>query len=268
MQKDKIKKFKKDKSYGQNFLIDQNVLQKIVAAGEITSTDFILEIGAGQGVLTTELAKRAGRVLSLEVDPRLIPELQEKFVQEKNVEIKNIDVLFFEIKTLNKQPYKIIANIPYNLTSKILTKFLFAKYKPKLMVLLVQKEVAQRICAVAGENSFLTIIVQYFGQPEILQIIKPSSFNPPPQVDSAILKIASIKQQQNFEQEKFFFQLVKIGFSQKRKMLKKNLKALFPEAAIKQALEQTKLLEQCRAEDLSLVDWLKLAENLSKIKLK
>lgn len=268
MQKDKIKKFKKDKSYGQNFLIDQNVLQKIVAAGEITSTDFILEIGAGQGVLTTELAKRAGRVLSLEVDSRLIPELQEKIVQEKNVEIKNIDVLFFEIKTLNKQPYKIIANIPYNLTSKILTKFLFAKYKPKLMVLLVQKEVAQRICAAPGESSFLTIMVQYFGQPEILQIVKPSSFNPPPQVDSAILKIVSIQQRQNSEQEKFFFQLVKIGFSQKRKMLKKNLKALFSETAIKQALEQTKLLAQCRAEDLSLDDWLKLAENLSKIKLK
>lgn len=265
---DKNKKFKKDKSYGQNFLIDQNILQKIVATGEITSTDFILEIGTGQGVMTEELAKRAGQVLSLEVDQRLIEELQEKFAQQKNIEIKNIDVLSFDPKSLVGSPYKIIANIPYNLTSPILTKFLFATHQPELMVLLVQKEVAERICGSTGSNSFLTIMVQYFGRPEILQIVKPGSFNPPPKVDSAILKIASIKKRQAVDQEKFFFQVVRIGFSQKRKMLKKNLKALFLDSVIKQAFEQTALSLECRAEDLNLNQWLELSKNLSKIKIK
>lgn len=258
----KSNNFHKDKSYGQHFLIDKNVLQKIAAAGEITSKDCVLEIGAGLGILTEELIKEAGQVLSFEIDARLMAGLQEKFSQAKNLELKNEDILSWDLNSLSCPKYKMISNIPYNITSKILEKFLMATNKPQTIVLLVQKEVAERICAPAGEKSFLSVMVQYFGQPEILQIVKATAFDPPPQVESAILRISQIASRLPPQQEKNFFRLVKVGFSQKRKMLKKNLKSIFSEVLLKKSFAEINLNTEARAEEVSLANWLKLAEKL------
>jgi len=252
-----------DKSLGQNFLVDKNILAKIVAAGDITKTDYILEVGAGAGVLTAELVKEARQVLSLEIDDRLIFLLQNKFAQQKNLEIQKESVLVFDLNVLEGQDYKVIANIPYYITSRILEKFLMAEHKPQLVVLLVQKEVAERICSTDDKKSFLSVMVQYFGTPHIVQIVKPSAFVPPPKVDSAILKISQIASRLPVDQEKFFFKVVKIGFSQKRKMLKKNLKSVFSAELINKALELANLNPEVRAEDLSVEDWLKLASQLA-----
>lgn len=261
--KEILKKIRPDKSYGQNFLVDKNILQKIVAAGEITSTDCILEIGAGQGVLTAELVRLAGRVVSYEIDSRLFGILQEKFLGRENLILKHLDILKSEPEELPCDRYKIIANIPYNITSKILEKFLTAPIKPQAMVLLVQKELAERICASPGDTSFLSVLVQYFGCPEILQIVHPSSFNPPPKVASAILKISRITSPLPPDQERAFFRLVKVGFSQKRKMLKKNLKSVWQEGQVAEAFRQSGLNETARAEDLSPEQWRSLAKILT-----
>ncbi|MCX6778794.1 MAG: 16S rRNA (adenine(1518)-N(6)/adenine(1519)-N(6))-dimethyltransferase RsmA [Candidatus Magasanikbacteria bacterium] len=252
-----------DKSLGQNFLVDKNILARIVAEGEITDKDYILEVGAGAGVLTAELVKLAKQVLSLEIDERLIFLLQNKFSQQKNLEVRKESVLVFDLNNLVGIPYKVIANIPYYLTSRILEKFLMASHKPQLMVLLVQREVAERICASDDKKSFLSVMVQYYGTPQIVQIVKPNAFVPPPKVESAILKISNISSRLSLEQEKFFFKVVKTGFVQKRKMLKKNLKSLFSPELISSAFLGVNLDSEVRAEDLSVSDWIKLAEKLA-----
>lgn len=255
--------FKTDKSYGQHFLVDKNILQQIVNGGDITPADFILEIGAGEGILTTELAKAAKNVLSLEIDQRLFKILAEKFSAFNNVEIKNEDVLKLDPQVLPKG-YKIISNIPYNISSKILEKFLTTQNQPALIVLLVQKELAQRVCAKKGDRSFLSVLVQYFGEPEILKIVSRFSFSPPPQVESAILKISNIKRRLKEREEKNFFKLVKIGFSQKRKMLKKNLKSFLDEKTITQCLTEAGIDLNSRAEEVEVEQWLILAKSVFK----
>ncbi|OGH86182.1 MAG: ribosomal RNA small subunit methyltransferase A [Candidatus Magasanikbacteria bacterium RIFOXYB2_FULL_38_10] len=244
-------------------MTDKNILQQIVAGGEIAPDDFILEIGAGEGVLTCELSKASKNVLSLEIDQRLFKILEEKFSASSNVKIKNEDALKLDPQSL-PESYKIISNIPYNITSKILEKFLTASNQPTLIVLLVQKELAERVCAGEGDKSFLSVLVQYFGEPKILKVVSRFSFSPPPQVESAILKINNITRRLKESDEKIFFQLVKIGFSQKRKMLKKNLKSFLDEKVILSGFKEARIDLNARAEEISLEKWLILAKNVFK----
>lgn len=290
-----MKKIHPDKSRGQNFLIDKNVLKKIIAAAELKPTDTVIEIGAGTGVLTVELAKRASRVVAFEIDKKLIPVLKEKVRGYKNVEIVEGDVLGFSgvpplggERALHQRPkgrtpvYKVVANIPYNITSAVLEKFLSAPNKPSPMILLVQKEVAERICAKPGQMSVLSVMVQYYGQPEIVARVPASAFWPRPKVESAILKIivgatpCGRPQSTGIEFENFFFQVVKAGFSRRRKMLKNNLKeqsAKNNNLTIKQfrldsrRLDESKIIEilkavglppTVRAQELGVEEWRKL----------
>ena len=253
-----------DKSRGQNFLIDKNVLGKIVTAAELKPSDTIIEIGAGTGVLTAELAKQAKKVIAFEIDKKLIPILRENLKDFKNVEIVNEDILRVGATPCGRPPlrYKIIANIPYNITSAVLEKFLSADCKgevtsPLLMVLMVQREVAERICAPSGKMSLLSVMVQYYGQPEIVARVPASAFWPAPKVDSAILKInvgASLVGANHF------FQIVKAGFSHRRKMLKNNLVGAYCNTPLQivDILTKAGLSPTVRAQELSVEDWKKL----------
>ncbi len=280
-----------DKSRGQNFLKDKNILAKIIDAGELKSSDTVLEIGAGTGVLTAELAKQVKKVVSFEIDKKLIPVLQENLKDFDNVEIFNESILEChprESGDLGKSgslwipacagmtdamltKYKLIANIPYNITSAILEKFLSVERPPELIVLLVQKEVAERVCANPGEMSILSVMAQYYGEPKIIACVPPSAFWPVPKVDSAILKIVinrhpelvsgsheMLKQVQHDAVR--FFSIVKAGFSQRRKMLKNNLRALGDEKIIAAAMRKAGIGEKARAQELTVEQWVDLAK--------
>ena len=238
------------KRLGQNFLIDKRVLEKIVNAANLSSDDIVLEIGPGLGVLTIELAKRVKKVIAIEKDRRMCEILKKVLKNYKNVEIINKDILDVGYSTSHIETYKLVANLPYYITSPVIRKFLEAKNKPRLMVLMVQKEVAQRICAQPPKMSLLSIAVQFYAEPEIINYVSKKSFYPQPKVDSAIIKITP-KPIPKINTKKFF-NLVKKGFSSKRKMLKNNL-------GIKESLfEELGLNPKTRAENLAVQNWIKL----------
>ncbi|OGJ55266.1 ribosomal RNA small subunit methyltransferase A, partial [Candidatus Peregrinibacteria bacterium RIFOXYB2_FULL_41_88] len=182
------------KSLGQNFLNNQETLASIISAADLNKNDQVIEIGPGHGVLTEELVKNAGSVTAIELDADLIPELKCKFLQDQNFKLINQNALEF---TPPKTPYKLVANIPYYITSPIINHFLREQRpesRPTLIVLLVQKEVAEKICAKDGSLSVLAIQVHLFGHPEIIATVPASHFTPAPKVDSAIIKITVDKQ--------------------------------------------------------------------------
>ncbi|OGY42611.1 MAG: ribosomal RNA small subunit methyltransferase A [Candidatus Buchananbacteria bacterium RBG_13_36_9] len=268
------------KAKGQNFLINQNVLQKIVAAAQLKKEGNVLEIGPGLGILTEELIKYSQNVLAVELDKRLLFFLKQKFKAPKNLEILEADILKIKNADLVKnfvdsKDYKVVANLPYNITKPILRKFLSYQPKPSVLVILVQKEVAEKICAKPGEMSLLSLTVQFYGQPEIIGYVGKQNFYPQPKVDSAILRIKSYPQNlppdlvkkpallAGFEEKKFW-QLVKLGYSSPRKQLHNNLAAglKIPNSEIKIALKTAKLNEKIRAEELALTDWFILYQQL------
>lgn len=250
---------KAKKSLGQNFLKSEKILEKIIQAGEISSNDTVLEIGPGKGALTEKILEKAGQVIAVEKDKNLFEFLQEKFSREisagKLILIGG-DILKFEIGEKNN--YKIIANIPYNITGAILKKFLTAKNQPKLMVLMVQKEVAERIIARNNKNSILSISVKVYGEPKIVAKVEKRYFSPQPKIDSAIISIKNISRKL-FNEEKIpennFWEIIHVGFAHKRKKLGSNLKKI--EFLNKNFL---KTVENERAEDLTLENWIFLAK--------
>ena len=264
------------RSMGQNFLVDDNVLRKIVEAAELKSSDIVVEIGPGLGMLTEELAKYAGKIITIEKDSELARKLNDEIrmkndEQMSNVKILNQDVL--EFNPSNLAEYKIVANIPYNITSVVIRKFLEAENKPSLMVLLVQKEVAERIIAEPGEMSLLSVSVQFYAEPEIISIVKKEAFFPVPEVDSAIVKfkihpsrhgIAEAEKSKCKINERDLFRLVKFGFAARRKTLENNLAAGLhitkPKAS--DIIKKAGLPEKIRAQDLSTENWIKLTEGI------
>ncbi|MFA5076201.1 MAG: 16S rRNA (adenine(1518)-N(6)/adenine(1519)-N(6))-dimethyltransferase RsmA [Patescibacteria group bacterium] len=254
------------KEKGQNFLIDQEVLDKIIAAADLDSEDLVLEIGPGLGVLTQELVKRAKNVLAVELDRQLVKVLENNLKDCQNLQILAGDILKIKNSDLAQdlgQPYKVVANLPYNITAQILRKFLSYTPKPQQMVLMVQKEVAERVTALPGQLSLVALAVQLYGQPEIVSVVSRQSFYPEPAVDSAILKISQIDQIWQFtpQIEKRFWQLAKIGFASRRKQLQNNLVAglKLSSAEVKNGLVKAKLDPLIRAQDLGVGDWLKLS---------
>src|SRR3989344_4466575 len=191
------KKFVPRKILGQNFLKSETALRKIVEAGEIKQNDIILEIGPGKGALTEKLLGTRCKVLAIEKDDSLCEFLKEKFKKEilsGQINLIHGDILEFTPRTYNldPRPYKVIANIPYNITGAILKKFLSAENKPEAMTLMVQKEVAERIVARDGKESLLSISVKAYGKPKILFKVGRGNFFPAPNVDSAVIKIENI----------------------------------------------------------------------------
>jgi 16S rRNA (adenine1518-N6/adenine1519-N6)-dimethyltransferase len=241
----------KKKSLGQHFLHTPSYLNAVADAADIRTGEIVLEIGPGEGALTEKLLERGAKVVALEKDSRLISLLQEKFAG-KEFEVVEGDALEYEPRF---KEYKVVGNIPYYITGALFKKFLSGTRQPSLLVFLVQKEVAERI-ARAKKESILSLSVKAYGTPKLLKTVPAGAFNPPPQVDSAILVVNDVSRK-NFKsgaQEATFFELVKKGFSQKRKFLKSNLGT--EGAAL---LAHASLAEKTRAEDVSLEKWLKMA---------
>lgn len=267
------------KYLGQNFLISRKVLGEIIEAAELSKEDTVLEIGPGIGVLTLELAKKAKKVIAVEKDPKMVEIVRDVLtvLNVKNVEIVQSDVLKLQTKNY-KLPtnYRVVANIPYYITSPVIRMFLEAENKPKSMVLMTQKEVSQRICAKPPKMSLLSVSVQFYAEPEIISYVPKRYFWPRPKVDSAILKISPL----DFAQGKqidadlpqihtnLFFEIVKAGFSSKRKFLANNLSRVLKKdkKEIKKILIQAKINQKSRAENLDIEDWIKIYKKLSTVK--
>lgn len=257
---------KPDRSQGQIFLMDKNILAKITETADLSKEDIVLEVGAGLGVLTKALAPLVKEVVAVEQDREVFKVLKKEMAKHKNVELLNSDIFkvdFTKLKSLSGD-FKIVANIPYNITSLFIRNFLSQKPKPTMMVLLVQKEVAKRIVARPGQMSLLAVAVQYYSQPTIICQVKKGCFWPVPAVDSAILKIDNIKN--NLAEDNDFFKLVKVGFSSKRKQLQNNLVngyGFSHEKAI-DLLEKAGFKSMIRAQELSVEDWQRLKSFLDK----
>lgn len=234
---------KAKKSLGQNFLKDRKVLTKIVEAAELDRDDYVIEVGPGKGVLTRELIEYAGRVTAIELDDRLIPELSKV----EDLDLIHGNALDFIPPGGN---YKVVANIPYYITSPLISHFLESKSRPSKLVLLVQKEVAEKICAEPGDMNVLAIHVQIFGKPRIVCNVPAKAFTPVPKVDSAVIVI-DVYNEPLVEDYKRMFGIVHRAFSGKRKKLSNTLPDL------KETLIELKLAD-LRPEKLSLEDWRKL----------
>lgn len=266
------------KRLGQNFLVNKGVAEKVIKAADLKPDDVVLEIGPGIGNLTQELAQRAGKVIAVEKDPKMVEILKETLKDSKNVEIIQKDILSYK---LHATSYKIVANLPYYITSPVIRMFLEAENPPETMVLIVQKEKAQRICASPPDMNLLAISVQFyvhppqvlpsakFGRagPKIISYISKKSFWPPPKVDGAILKISAFIQRKDPAFNQRFFRIVKAGFSHPRKQLVNNLLALtlpngvkLKKGQIKNWLLKNKIKSNQRAETLSIEDWINLTK--------
>lgn len=255
------------KRLGQNFLINKGVLEKIIKTANLSKKDVVLEIGPGLGNLTLELAKKAKKVIAVEKDKRMGEILKEvlKDWNVENVRIINKDVLKIKNDSMAKwfNGYKMIANLPYYITSPVIRKFLEIKSQPKEMVLMVQKEVAQRICAIPPKMSILSVSVQFYAKPKIISFVSKKSFWPQPKVDSAILQISRISTSPPGINTSLFFKIVRAGFSQPRKQLINNLsqKLKIDKEKVKNFLLKNKVQPTQRAETLNINDWQKLTKN-------
>lgn len=267
------------RSLAQNFLTDESYLARIADAADLTEDDQVLEIGPGLGVLTTHLAARAGSVVAVELDDRLIDVLNGRFADQPHVRIYHNDILtvspaqlFAADKidegqtdapgaTTDTTNYKVVANLPYYITNAILRHLLEAEQPPTLAVLLVQKEVAQRICAEPGDMSLLAVSVQFYARPTIVQTVPAGAFYPKPKVDSAILRLdVAPNPAVAHVDPPLFFRIVKAGFSQKRKQLRNSLSGglALPKEQITALLDEAEIAPQRRAETLSLAEWARL----------
>lgn len=265
---------------GQHFLTSRRVLARIIDAAELASDDTVLEVGPGSGFLTEALLARAGRVIAVEKDSRLVACLTERFADEivsgrltlVEADIRSFDPSCYKLKA---NSYKLVANIPYYLTGDFLRQFLSGEIQPSRMVLMLQREVVERIVAKDGKESILSISVKAYSRARIVTRVLAASFSPPPKVDSAIMLFENISRS-FFEQlaveclrsptkdedataiaEQRFFALVRAGFAHKRKLLASNLKSVIPDA--RAVLETLGVNPRARAENLTIADWRALA---------
>jgi 16S rRNA (adenine1518-N6/adenine1519-N6)-dimethyltransferase len=250
------------KKYGQNFLLQPEVIDKMVAAGEIKKDDTVVEVGPGFGVLTLALAEHAKQVITFEIEKKLTTYWEDQQKQHKNIEVVWGNVLYeFEKQAaLQSKPYSVVANLPYQITSHVMRKFLETAHKPDVLVLMVQKEVAERICAQAGEMSVLALSVQYYGNPEIVTQVPRSYFWPMPAVDSAVIKIKIHHRQTSAAEDSIFFKIVKAGFVSRRKMLIKNIGGICSRQKAEKVFEMLGINPKARPQELSVQQWRDLAQ--------
>jgi 16S rRNA (adenine1518-N6/adenine1519-N6)-dimethyltransferase len=253
-----------DKRLGQNYLEDPNVLEKILEAAEIQNTDTVLEIGPGLGSLTRYISVSAHQVIAVELDAKLIPILKVILKPYANIRLIQGDILEFTPKELALPPdYLVVANIPYNITSAIVRHLLESEKKPRRIVLTVQKEVAERICATPPDMSLLALSVQVYGTPHIMARIPAGAFFPAPKVDSAVVKIEICPEPViPSPLLPIFFKLIKAGFSQKRKTLRNSLSAGLRISTMEaeSLLAKAEIDAKRRAETLSLNEWERMCQ--------
>lgn len=247
------------KSLGQNFLHDPNTIQKIVDGAELPENALVLEIGPGTGVMTQVLAERAGHVIAIETDDRLIPLLEAELAEYPNTQIIHADFLKLNLAELvDNQEYYVVANLPYYITSAILRKLMDNPNRPKRFVITVQREVAERIIEEAGSMSILSLSIQFYGKPEIITRLNPAVFYPRPDVESAVLRIDVYDEPiVEIGDNRNFFKVVRAGFSQKRKQIKNSLSGgLGLKSKVVQMLLDTAQIDVTRrAETLNLEEW-------------
>jgi len=260
---------KSKKSLGQNFLKSKEALLGMCTSSNLNSEDVVVEIGPGKGALTEKLLERVALVIAVEKDRDLMDILTEKFAEEiknKKLILLNEDILYFDPKkhSLKEGGYKIVANIPYNITGLIIRRFLSEVIKPSVMTLLVQKEVAERIVARDGKESILSLSVRAYGVPKYIMKVHKRFFSPEPKVDSAIISISNISNNilKNKKEEESFFTLIKAAFAHKRKVLRKNLEEVEKDSKkIDIIFEKLEISSKARAEDLKFDKWLLLNDS-------
>lgn len=263
------------KSLGQNFLIDQNILGKIVAAAGLDADKGALEIGPGIGALTEKLAREAGKVTAIEIDQRLLPILEEVLEPYPHVHVVHGDVLKLDLQALFAAEFgglngvSVVANLPYYVTTPILMRLLEEKLPLEHIVVMIQKEVAQRMSASPGGKDYgsLSIAVQYYSVPELICTVPHSVFIPQPNVESAVIRLTVRKQPAvAVQDEEFFFDVVQASFAQRRKTISNNLKSrYFPKEGrerLDQLLTETGIVPSRRAETLSIEEFAKLSDVL------
>ncbi|OGZ66959.1 MAG: ribosomal RNA small subunit methyltransferase A, partial [Candidatus Staskawiczbacteria bacterium RIFCSPHIGHO2_02_FULL_34_9] len=260
-----------NKILGQNFLINKPTLDKIIKSADLTKDDIVLEVGPGLGTLTRELATNSKRVITIEKDKRITEILRENLKEYNNIETLEGDILKFNDYSLLTKNYKLIANIPYYLTSPLIRKFLESENKPEEIILMIQKEVAQRICSKPGDMSLLSVSVQFYAEAKIISYVSKNCFWPAPKIDSAIIKIIPKKERLLVDSD-LFFTIVKAGFSHPRKQLVNNLSVLkslngvkLTKYTISEWLSRNSINQNQRAETLSIENWINLALSFKEI---
>ncbi len=249
------------KKYGQNYLINPEVVGTMSAAAEVGGGDTVVEVGPGFGALTFALAEQAKKVIAFEIEKQIQPYWDEilRSVQDDR---KNIEIIWGNVLKeagevyLPTKKYKVVANLPYQITSQVIKYFLESKNPPTSLTLMVQKEVGERICALPGDMSVLALAVQYYAEPQIIGIVKANNFWPEPKVDSAIVQLKIKKVTPPQESTRNFFRIIHLGFAQKRKLLIKNLSSLAKRPILEEIFSKLSLNIQVRAQELSLEQWL------------
>ena len=269
--------FNFQKKFGQNFLIDTHVLEKIMNAAQISKDDCVVEVGPGIGTMTQYLAERAGHVVAVEIDKALIPILSDTLSAYDNVEVINEDILKVDLNRLVQEknggrPIKVVANLPYYITTPIIMG-LFESHVPlQSITIMVQKEVADRMQVGPGTKDYgaLSLAVQYYAEPYIVANVPPNCFMPRPNVGSAVIRLDCLNRVPiEVSDEKLMFRLIRASFNQRRKTLQNGLanspELSFSKEEIKSALEEMELSPTIRGEKLSLAQFAALADELKKI---
>ena len=257
------------KQFAQHWLKSEKALDQIIETAALNSEDAVLEIGAGTGILTRRLLWSASTVVAVEIDRDLIKKLKQKFQTEEHLLLLEGDFLKLDLASLvSPTPRKVVANIPYNITAPILEKLLGSiahpEQKYEKIVLLVQKEIADRICANSGSKTFggLSVRSQYLAACEFISIVPAKAFSPAPKVDSAIISLTPRPFPLPANSPQFLEQLIKLGFANRRKMLRNNLKSMISPQQLQPILEQLEISPLVRAEDISVSNWVRLCNQL------
>ncbi|MDO5063326.1 MAG: 16S rRNA (adenine(1518)-N(6)/adenine(1519)-N(6))-dimethyltransferase RsmA [Peptostreptococcaceae bacterium] len=264
--------FRLTKSLGQNFLVDQNILDKIVQAAEVTKEDIVFEVGTGIGTLTHELAVRAKKVVAIEIDRALIPILEETLSDVDNVEIVNQDILKTDLKHLaqkfaEERSIKVVANLPYYITTAIIMKFLESNIRLDSFVLMIQKEVADRITTKPSTKDYgsLTVAIQYYAQSELISKVPKNAFIPPPNVDSSVIRLR-IRSERGIQvrDEQLFFKVIRGSFSKRRKTILNALSTYedFSKDIVIEALAKAGIDPKRRGETLTIDEFAKLTNSM------
>ncbi len=262
-------KLKANKSLGQNFLINQQIIDDIVKVANVNEDDLIIEIGPGLGSLTSKLADNAKKVIAIELDQNMIEILKERFSLYKNVEIIHGDIIKVDLKELigEEKKVKIVANLPYYITTPIVMKLLEENLKMESITVMVQKEVGERFCAIPGGKEYgaITVSINYYSDSKIVLEVPKDNFNPIPEVDSCVVQLKLKENHIELKDKKLFFRLIKIAFSQRRKNIGNSLTGIgMTKQEVKEMLEALGLDINLRAENLSINQYAQIANYIAK----
>ena len=262
-------KLKANKSLGQNFLINEQIIDDIVKVANVNEDDLIIEIGPGLGSLTSKLADNAKKVVAIELDQNMIEILKERFSIYKNVEIIHGDIMKVDLKEIigEEKKVKIVANLPYYITTPIVMKLLEENLKMESITVMVQKEVGERFCAIPGGKEYgaITVSINYYSDPKIVLDVPKDNFNPVPEVDSCVVQLKLKENHIELKDKKLFFRLIKIAFSQRRKNIGNSLTGIgMTKQEVKEMLEALSLDINLRAENLSINQYAQIANYIAK----